>query len=192
MVQAKEGEALIYLRFLNFYGSQQKQLSPGRVIRCFGEVRHGRGIRIRGGTARAHYVGIETAAPAVPGLPPPLRALCVAPMGMEEGTHAQLPNTELGLVVGEPAQFRIFASAIRRDDQVGTVVDDWAAELEELPVVEMTLPAEGATPGQVVPVHLRAHVTAIGTLEIECVERSGKAWKLEFNLRAGAADASQP
>jgi hypothetical protein len=38
----------------------------------------------------------------------------------------------------------------------------------------------------VVPVRLRAHVTEIGTLELECVERSGKAWRLEWNLRAAA------
>lgn len=41
VVQAKDGDELIYLRFLNFYGSQQKQLAPGRRVRCFGEVRQG-------------------------------------------------------------------------------------------------------------------------------------------------------
>jgi hypothetical protein len=42
-----------------------------------------------------------------------------------------------------------------------------------------------------VPVRLRAHVTEIGTLELECVERGGTAWKLEWNLRGaeGAAAA---
>lgn len=157
-------------------------LAVARGAACFGEVRHGKGIRIRGGTARAHYVGIETAMPAVPGMAPPLRALCVAPMGMEEGSRAELPSDELGLVVGEPAHFRLFASAIRRDDAVGTVVDDWES-LDELPLVETTLLAEGVEAGQVVPVRLRAHVTVLGTLELECVERSGQAWKLEFNLR---------
>ena len=41
VVQAKDGDELIYLRFLNFYGSQQKQMAPGRRVRCFGEVRQG-------------------------------------------------------------------------------------------------------------------------------------------------------
>jgi molecular chaperone DnaK (HSP70) len=41
----------------------------------YGWVRTGHGIRIRGGTAMAYYVGIESAMPAVPGLPPPLTAL---------------------------------------------------------------------------------------------------------------------
>src|SRR5262249_34249109 len=41
----------------------------------YGLVRRGRGIRIRGGTARAYYIGIEAAAPAIPGAPPPIKAL---------------------------------------------------------------------------------------------------------------------
>ena len=68
-------------------------------------------MRIRGGTARAYYVGVESAMPAVPGLEPPVQALCVAPFGMEEGTQADVPPQEFGLVVGEPTQFRFFASS---------------------------------------------------------------------------------
>ena len=54
----------------------------------YGLARRGRGIRIRGGAARTYYVGIESAMPAVPGLDAPVRALCVVPFGMEEGTEA--------------------------------------------------------------------------------------------------------
>ena len=41
VVQAKDGDELIYLRFLNFYGSQVKQLAVGKRLRLFGEVRPG-------------------------------------------------------------------------------------------------------------------------------------------------------
>src|SRR6202011_4703347 len=47
----------------------------------YGQVRRGKGIRIRGGVSRSYYVGIETSAPAVPGVAPPIKALCVVPMG---------------------------------------------------------------------------------------------------------------
>ena len=111
-------------------------------------------------------------------------------MGMEEGTRAELPGRELGLVVGEPAQFRFFSSSARRDDRVGSVVER-EAELDELPPIETTLPVESGQAGQVVPVTLRAHVTEIGTLELECADAAGRAWKVEFNLRGeGAAPAS--
>ena len=66
--------------------------------------------------ARSYYVGLETAAPAVPGVAPPIKALCVVPMGMEEGTEADVPGPEIGLIVGEPAQFRFLGSTTRRDD----------------------------------------------------------------------------
>jgi molecular chaperone DnaK (HSP70) len=165
-------------------------LAVARGAAAYGWVREGHGIRIRGGTARAYYVGVEAAMPAVPGVAPPLRAVCLAPMGMEEGTSAELPGEEVGLVVGEPARFRLFASSVRREDRPGDVVED-EAELSELPPVEAELPPDGRAAGDVVPVRLRAHVTEIGTIELECLERGGRAWKLEWSLRQ-PAEASAP
>src|SRR6185312_2888745 len=51
----------------------------------YGLARRGRGVRIRGGVPRTYYVGVESAMPAVPGMAAPLKALTVAPFGMEEG-----------------------------------------------------------------------------------------------------------
>ena len=151
----------------------------------YGQVRRGRGIRIRGGTARAYYIGIETAAPAIPGFAPPVKALCVAPMGMEEGSSAQLPDDDLGLVVGEPSTFRFFASSARKDDPVGALIDPAAAELAELDPVEQEVEAGGARKaGDIVPVTLTAHVTEVGTLELWCQARDGAGrWKLEYSVR---------
>ncbi len=159
-------------------------LAVARGAAAYGLVRRGHGIRIRGGTARAYYVGVEAAMPAVPGVPPPVRAVCLAPMGMEEGTSAELPGEEVGLVVGEAAEFRLFESSTRREDRPGDVIED-AAELTELTPLEATLTPDGRPPGEVVPVRLRAHVTEIGTLEMACVEQGGGAWRLEWNLRGG-------
>lgn len=150
----------------------------------YGQVRLGQGIRIRGGTAQSYYVGIESSMPAVPGLEPPVQALCVAPFGMEEGTQASLPPQQLGLVVGESVRFRFFGSTVRRDDQPGTLLDFWAPdELQELAEIEATLPAEGRAVGDVVPVQLRAHVTEIGTLELLAEAAGGQQWKVEFDVR---------
>jgi molecular chaperone DnaK (HSP70) len=153
-----------------------------------GLARRGRGVRIRGGTARAYYVGIEVAAPAVPGVPAPVKALCVAPFGMEEGTETELAGAEFGLVVGEPAVFRFFGSSIRRDDAAGAVVERWpAGEIEELAPVEATLTKKGEE-GRTVPVRITGRATEIGTLELFCVARDGKGrWKLEFNVRQPAS-----
>jgi hypothetical protein len=149
----------------------------------YGLVRRGKGVRIRGGTARVYYVGIETSLPAVPGSPPPLKALCVAPQGMEEGTETDVPGQEFGLVIGAPAEFRFLSSSTRRDDTAGTLVEDWETEIEELSPLHTTLEAPNQQ-GQMVPVHLHTKVTEVGTLELWCISRDGKQkWKLEYSVR---------
>lgn len=150
----------------------------------YGLARRGRGVRIRGGTARSYYVGIEAAMPAVPGMRPPIRALCVVPKGVEEGTELETPSQEFGLVVGEPSEFRFLSSSLRPDDQVGDLVEHWDEdEINELAPLETRLTHEEVEE-DLVPVRLQAKVTELGVLELWCVSRDGKSrWKLEFNVR---------
>ena len=148
-------------------------LAVARGAAYYGLVRRGKGIRIRGGTARAYYIGVETAMPAVPGMRPPIKALCVAPFGMEEGTESDIPSQEFGLVVGEQAEFRFLGLTLRRQDAAGTVIEEWEMEIEELSPVATTLEGQG-TPGRVVPVHLHTKVTEVGQLELWCFSRDGK------------------
>jgi hypothetical protein len=169
-------------------GGADLDLAVARGAAYYGYVKRGQGVRIRGGTARAYYVAVESAMPAVPGLEPPVSALCVAPFGMEEGTDAALPAQEFGLVVGEPVHFRFFGSSVRRQDQVGTMLDYWSPdELQELEEIQATLPTEGRTPGEIVPVKLHARVTEAGTLELEAMPSgTSERWKVEFDMRGGA------
>jgi hypothetical protein len=150
----------------------------------YGLARRGRGVRIRGGTARSYYVGVASAMPAVPGHPPPVKALCVVPFGIEEGTELDLPNSRFGLLVGETATFRFFASTVREQDAPGQVLDEWETEeLEELAPLSVRLEGES---GARVPVHLAAHVTEIGTLELYFAGAETR-WKLEFTVREPSA-----
>ncbi len=161
-------------------------LAVARGAAYYGMVRRGKGIRIRGGVPRAYYIGIESSAPAVPGVAPPIKALCVVPMGMEEGTQVDVPGPEFGLVVGEPAEFRFLGSTVRRDDRIGTVLDRWAPEeLQDLdPLVTQLEPIEGHAEGEAVPVKLHTHVTEVGTLDLWCqATRDQGRWKLEYNVR---------
>ncbi len=160
-------------------------LAVAKGASYYGFVRQGKGVRIRGGIASAYYVGIESAMPAVPGMEPPLEALCVAPFGMEEGTEADVPSREFGLVVGEPVKFRFYGSTVRREDAAGTHLDYWDEdELEELPEIQVVLPVEDRNPGDVVPVRLAARVTEVGTLCLEAIPRDSSArWQVEFDVR---------
>lgn len=160
-------------------------LAVAKGAAYYGYVRQGHGVRIRGGLASAYYVGIESAMPAVPGMPPPLQALCVAPFGMEEGTETPATAQEFGLVVGEPVQFRFFGSKIRRDDVPGALLDYWEEEeLEELPHIQALLPADDRNVGEVVKVRLLSRVNALGTLCLEAWSQSDdKRWQVEFEVR---------
>ncbi len=149
--------------------------------------RHG-GVRIRGGTARSYYVGIETSGLAIPGAPRPMKALCVVPIGMEEGTEASVPSDEIGLVVGEAAVFRFFSSSTRKQDRPGDLLDRWdEEELSETDSMEAELSADDRIDDDYVPVRFQARVTELGMLELWCVgTKSPGRWKLEFSVREDA------
>lgn len=141
------------------------------------------GIRIRGGVAHSYYVGIESAGLAIPGMPRPLKALCVVPFGMEEGTNTDVPSNEIGLVVGQPVSFRFFRSNSRSEDVPGTLIEDWEDELSESDPLLATLNAEGLDE-QYAAVKFESRITELGMFELWCSDvNSDHQWKLEFNVR---------
>jgi hypothetical protein len=143
----------------------------------------GEGIRIKAGTARSYYIGMESSMPAVPGMVPPLKAVCVVPQGMEEGSEESLPGQDFGLVTGELVEFRFFSSNVRSGDRVGALIDA-EEDLEETASLQVTLPPLEGREGALIPVKLHSVVTELGTLELWMRhESSGQKWKLEFNVR---------
>ena len=173
-------------------GTHDLDHAAARGAAYYGWAKRSGGIRIRGGTARAYYVGIETSGPAIPGAPRPLRAHCVVPIGMEEGTEMDVPSGEIGLVVGEPAHFRFFSSSVRTQDRPGDILDRWDEdELSETDSLEATLAAEetgGTAPAMpYVPVRFHAKITELGMFELWCVAtQNERRWKLEFSVREDA------
>jgi hypothetical protein len=172
-------------------GNADLDFAVARGAAYYGAAKTGRGVRIRGGAARSYYVGIETAGLAIPGAPRPLKALCVVPFGMEEGTQVDvpaLPQGDIGLVVGEPATFRFFSSSTRKHDKPGDLLDQWNDEdLSETDSLEANLPtAENAEDGYV-PVKFQSRITELGVFELWCLSQTAdQKWKLEFSVREGA------
>lgn len=153
----------------------------------YGRVRRGHALRIKSGTSRSYYLGVEDALPSVPGMPPPLRAICIVPFGMEEGEERELINQEFFLVLGEQATFRFFSHATPylsdgREPVVGTVVRNWQQELTELHPIETVLD-KSTGDGKTVCVKLISKVTELGVLELWCVAQDKRRWKLEFDIR---------
>jgi molecular chaperone DnaK (HSP70) len=144
----------------------------------------GQGLRIKSGTARSYYIGMESTGMAVPGRRPVTKALCVAPQGMEEGTSHEISDQEFLLYTGETSDFRFFQSEVRAGDQPGQILPD-AAELEESAKLQIEIPPPaGHQPGEEIPVHLQARITELGHLELHFLHKpTGERWKLEFNVR---------
>ena len=144
----------------------------------------GEGLRIKAGTARSYYIGMEATGLAVPGRTPKVKALCVAPQGMEEGSRQHISGQTFYLTTGEVAEFRFFHSEARGADTPGFLLPD-AGVLEESTRLSVAIPpAEGHHPGEEVPVELESVVTELGNLELHLVSTQGSGrWKLEFGVR---------
>jgi molecular chaperone DnaK (HSP70) len=159
-------------------------LAVARGAAYYGLVRRGLGRRIGGGAAHAFYVGIAEGK----GDDAVTRAVCVVPRGQEEGQVVDLKERPFSLTLGQPVQFPLYSTTADRVDRPGAVVeiDD---SYRALPPIHSLLRGQ-AGKGGVVPVHLRANLTELGTLELWCVsDAADERWRLEFDLRGAARQA---
>ncbi|RUM89760.1 MAG: Hsp70 family protein [Thermodesulfatator sp.] len=159
-------------------------LAVSRGAAHFGMVQLGEGIKIRGGVPRSYYIGLESATLAIPGMPPRIKALCVVPKGLEEGTVVDIPEKEFGLVVGQEVEFKFLGSNERPEDKPGDIIDDWEDTIEPVSTLRTELEAPGIEPGTIIPVTLQARVTEVGTLAISLVSKDKDLkFDLEFDVR---------
>lgn len=167
----------------------QLDLAVAEGAAYFARVKEsGKGVRIKAGTTRSYYIGLEAARLAVPGFKASVRGLCIVPQGTEEGTQLAPNKSQFGLVTGEPAQFRFFHSKQRGSDTVGHIVADAEALLEETKALTVTLPSL-ASEKEMVPVTLEAGVSDVGTLQVFMKHvKTGQKWQVEFDLRKSESE----
>jgi molecular chaperone DnaK (HSP70) len=159
------------------------ELAVAHGAAWYGLVRRGIGNRIGGGAAHSFYVGLEAKRGE------DAMALCLIPRGHEEGFPVELGSRTFNLTLGRPVQFPLFTSTSDRAVSSGEIVTV-GEDLRPLPPIHSVLKSAEGKAGQV-PVHLRAVLTEIGTLELSCVsDASREQWRLEFELR-GAASAEK-
>ncbi len=152
-------------------------LAVARGAAHYGLVRRGLGLRIGGGAARAFYVGLEGEDLAV----------CLIPRGFQEGESIDLGQRSFALTLGRPVQFPLYSTSSDRIDKPGDLVSI-AEDFRPLPPIHTVLEGGKAKSTASLPVHLRATLTEIGTLELWCVsDLSDERWRLEFELRGRAA-----
>jgi hypothetical protein len=145
----------------------------------YGRVRRGGGLRIRAGSARSYYVGVQSAQAHGQAL----QAVCVLPAGIEEGTTLPLANREFAVLTNRPVSFTLYSSTARHDEHGEVAVLDEEQIHRHAPLV--TLLRYGKKSRQIeLAVQLRASFTEVGTLELWCESlKTQHRWRLQFELR---------
>jgi hypothetical protein len=141
-----------------------------------------RRLLIRGGSARAYYIGLGEAPHGGRG------AVCVMSRGTQEGTRIELAR-EFTVTTNQPAAFTLYSST-GRTDAVGELVTFTDEHEVQRHAPLMTALRYGRRSRRVpLSVGLTTVFTETGTLELWCESRSSEhRWRLAFNLRAIEAD----
>lgn len=143
---------------------------------AYGMVRRGEGQAIEAGLARTYYIGVSEG--------DSVRALCLAPAGLQEGAQVTIPR-DFRLTIKRPARFPIFVSSLRTSDQPGDLVDIDPNEIRALPPIQTVLQAGKKAKVAEIGVRISAELTAIGTLDVRCSEVDGeRSWRLPFDVRS--------
>ena len=140
---------------------------------------------------RARSTSASTPRRCTPGQ---VTVMCLTPRGFEEGAEVTLSEHALELLTNRPVRFRLFSSSDRVGDRAGQLLTlpRRRARRAAADVHGAALPRSSHEAA--LSVNLRARLTEIGTLELECVARATgneqeDRWKLQFDLRV-SEDAS--
>ncbi len=172
-------------------------LAVARGAATFGLAVSGHGITIGGGAPHGYYVGLDARHDAGPSTR--CRAICVVPRGAKEGERHVARAHPLALRVGRAVRFDLFASDTGKVHAPGEIVRLDEDRFQRLPPVAMRFDSEAAEPGGEVGVALEGELSAIGTLELSCVETEPgetkpRHYRLAFELRTAPPnpDATTP
>ena len=151
----------------------------------YAQVQAQGGVKVKSGLSANYYIGVASPMPAIPGMAPPVDAICVAPFGLEEGSDEQMLPNEFSLIVGESVNFRFFQSKHNDVETVGKVISSFSlGVLNELNPLSIRLDAGHYQAGDMVRVYLTAQVTELGLLLLQAHDtNSDLSWTIEFQVR---------
>ncbi len=164
-------------------------LAVARGAVAYGMALAGHGLRIGGGAPQGYYVGIDAGADGN------ARAICVVPRGAKEGERHRAGARTLALSLGRPVRFELYASSDDAVHSPGQMVDIDADRFERLPPMATTFETDEATRNDEVNVGIEGELSAIGTLELSCVESvpdpgAARRFRLAFDLRNAPVTAA--
>ena len=142
----------------------------------YGMVRRGEGVSISANLARSYYIGVAADRPS---------AVCLAPGTAVAGQDFEIRDLDFQVTLAEPVEFPLYVSSTRLVDPPGTIVDVNLEELTPLPPIRTVLKSGRSREQQTANVHLHAHISEIGVLELSCRESdTNRSWRLQFDIRS--------
>ncbi len=157
-----------------------------------GAVRYGMALRglgtvVRGGSAKAYYVGIEHQGRKW--------GLCVAPRNGEPGTRVNVPDRLFQLRLNEPVSFELFSYTGDRVDAPGVLVELTSDDDRLEPMAPLQTLLRGRKDAQqretFVSVSIESFLDEAGNLRLSLVsaELPPRRWTLDFVVREAASTA---
>ena len=181
-------------------------LAVARGAVAYGLALGGSGLRIEGGAARGYYVGLSAETGKV------RPAVCVVPRGAKEGVRYRAPDRTFALAVGRSVRFDLFTSdsashapgdVVALDEDVfeklppiAVRFDAGAAQLGRGSSAPPSMGSAGIAAGGEVRVGIEGELSAVGTLDLACVEVDGasgaepRRYRLAFQLREAAEETA--
>lgn len=163
------------------------ELAVARGAAAFALSLQGQGFSIESGAAHGFYVGLKSGDKNAE-----KQAVCVIPKGAKEGVTHIAANRAFALALGTQVRFELYASndaTIHAPGQIVTLNEEQFHALPPL-VTALSPPAPGdknkAKSGQEVKVALSGELTAVGTLELACIEigvQEPRRFRLAFQLK---------
>jgi len=158
-------------------------LAVARGAVAYGLALRGRGTRIEAGAAHGYFVGLGGDAEET------TRAICIVPRGAKEGAHHVATGRTLALLVGRPVRFDLYTSDDAIATEAGQVVTVDLDRFDALPPLTTRLSSPGGSAKEELEVLLEGELTAVGTLDLACVEakppagEEARRFRLAFQLR---------
>ena len=173
------------IEFLTSIDSDTLDNAVAKGACYFALVQADGGIKVKSGLAANYYIGVESPMPAIPGMAPPVDAVCIAPFGLDEGSDEQMLSSEFALIVGQDVDFRFFQSKSADIAALGDTVNAFSlSSLNELGNIQVRLDAGHYQQGDMVRVLLSSRVTELGLLLLEAHDtQSEMSWTLEYQVR---------
>lgn len=177
-------------RPLEILPNREPDLGVARGAVAYGLALRGHGVRIQGGASRGYYVALDSKQTES------RRAVCVVPRGAPEGVPQVAAGRTLALTVGRAVRFDLFTSDDARTDHPGDVVLLDGDLFQALPPVVTSFRAGDAQTE--IRVALEGELTAVGTLDLACVEadqdpeKVPRRFALAFELRPSSEGLPSP